>query len=44
VLYSPYKPENWKMLEIIGSSEFKKIVDEVGGYDTLQTGTTNFFS
>jgi molybdate-binding protein/DNA-binding transcriptional regulator YhcF (GntR family) len=32
------------MLEIIGSSEFKKIVDEVGGYDTSQTGTTIFFS
>jgi molybdate-binding protein/DNA-binding transcriptional regulator YhcF (GntR family) len=32
------------MLEIIGSSEFKKIVDEVGGYDTSQTGTTIYFS
>jgi molybdate-binding protein/DNA-binding transcriptional regulator YhcF (GntR family) len=32
------------MLEIIASDEFKKIVDEVGGYDTSQTGTTTFFS
>jgi len=32
------------MLEIIGSDEFKKIVDSVGGYDTSQTGTTIFVS
>jgi molybdate-binding protein/DNA-binding transcriptional regulator YhcF (GntR family) len=32
------------MLEIIASAEFKKIVDEVGGYDTSQTGTATFFS
>jgi molybdate-binding protein/DNA-binding transcriptional regulator YhcF (GntR family) len=31
------------MLEIIASDEFKKIVDEVGGYDTSQTGATTFF-
>jgi molybdate-binding protein/DNA-binding transcriptional regulator YhcF (GntR family) len=30
------------MLEIIGSEEFKKVVDGVGGYDTSQTGTTTF--
>jgi molybdate-binding protein/DNA-binding transcriptional regulator YhcF (GntR family) len=30
------------MLGIIGSDEFKKIVDSVGGYDTSQTGTTTF--
>jgi molybdate-binding protein/DNA-binding transcriptional regulator YhcF (GntR family) len=32
------------MLQIIGSDEFKKIVDGVGGYDTSQTGTTIFLS
>jgi hypothetical protein len=32
------------MLKIIVSDEFKKIVDEVGGYDTSQTGTATFFS
>ncbi len=32
------------MLEIIGSDEFKKIVDGVGGYDTSQTGTTTLIS
>jgi molybdate-binding protein/DNA-binding transcriptional regulator YhcF (GntR family) len=32
------------MLEIVRSSEFKKIVDGVGGYDTSQTGTTTFIS
>lgn len=30
------------MLQIIRSDEFKKAVDEVGGYDTSQTGTTTF--
>ncbi len=30
------------VLEIIRSSEFKKIVDEMGGYDTSQTGDTDF--
>jgi molybdate-binding protein/DNA-binding transcriptional regulator YhcF (GntR family) len=30
------------MLEIIGSDEFKKIVNGVGGYDTSQTGTSTF--
>jgi molybdate-binding protein/DNA-binding transcriptional regulator YhcF (GntR family) len=38
-----YRSERLKpMLEIIGSDEFKKIVDGVGGYDTSQTGTTTF--
>jgi molybdate-binding protein/DNA-binding transcriptional regulator YhcF (GntR family) len=32
------------MLKIVGSAEFKKIVDEVGGYDTSQTGTTTFLN
>jgi molybdate-binding protein/DNA-binding transcriptional regulator YhcF (GntR family) len=32
------------MLEIIGSDEFKKIVNGVGGYDTSQTGTTTIIS
>ena len=32
------------MLEIIASAEFKKIVEDVGGYDTSQTGTTTFYS
>jgi molybdate-binding protein/DNA-binding transcriptional regulator YhcF (GntR family) len=32
------------MLQIIGSAEFKKIVDGVGGYDTSQTGTITFVS
>ncbi len=30
------------MLQIIRSDEFKKAVDEVGGYDTSQTGATTF--
>lgn len=30
------------LLEIIRSSEFKKIVDQVEGYDTSETGTTIF--
>ncbi|MBN1189765.1 MAG: GntR family transcriptional regulator [Dehalococcoidales bacterium] len=30
------------VLEIIRSSEFKKIVDEMGGYDTAHTGNTEF--
>jgi ribosomal protein S17E len=30
------------MLETIASKEFKKIVNEVGGYDTSQTGKTTF--
>jgi molybdate-binding protein/DNA-binding transcriptional regulator YhcF (GntR family) len=38
-----YRSERFApMLEIIGSDEFKKIVDGVGGYDTSQTGTTTF--
>jgi len=37
-------PRLTPMLEIIASDDFKKIVDEVGGYDTSQTGTTTFFS
>jgi molybdate-binding protein/DNA-binding transcriptional regulator YhcF (GntR family) len=38
-----YRNERLKpMLEIIGSDEFKKIVDGVGGYDTSQTGATTF--
>lgn len=32
------------MLEIVISDEFKKIVNEVGGYDTSQTGLTTFLS
>lgn len=32
------------MLEIVISDEFKKIVNEVGGYDTSQTGVTTFLS
>jgi molybdate-binding protein/DNA-binding transcriptional regulator YhcF (GntR family) len=32
------------MLKIIGSDEFKKIVNGVGGYDTSQTGQTTFVS
>ncbi len=32
------------MLKIIGSEEFKKIVDKVGGYDTSLTGVTKFVS
>jgi putative molybdopterin biosynthesis protein len=32
------------MLEIIASDEFKKIADQVGGYDTSKTGMTTFFS
>jgi putative molybdopterin biosynthesis protein len=40
-----YRSERLKpMLAIIGSDEFKKIVDGVGGYDTSQTGTTKFVS
>jgi molybdate-binding protein/DNA-binding transcriptional regulator YhcF (GntR family) len=35
-------PRLASMLQIIASSEFKKIVDRVGGYDTSQTGTTTF--
>jgi len=30
------------LLELAGSEEFKKIVDQVGGYDTSQTGMTTF--
>lgn len=30
------------MLEIIATEEFKKIVNEVGGYNTSQTGRTTF--
>jgi molybdate-binding protein/DNA-binding transcriptional regulator YhcF (GntR family) len=30
------------LLEIIGSAEFKKVVDGLGGYDTSQTGSTTF--
>jgi molybdate-binding protein/DNA-binding transcriptional regulator YhcF (GntR family) len=30
------------LMEIIKSSEFKKVVDEMGGYDTAQTGDTVF--
>jgi molybdate-binding protein/DNA-binding transcriptional regulator YhcF (GntR family) len=30
------------MLEIINSEEFKKVVNEMGGYDTAQTGDTIF--
>jgi molybdate-binding protein/DNA-binding transcriptional regulator YhcF (GntR family) len=30
------------MLEIIASEEFKKLVDQIGGYDTSQTGATTF--
>jgi molybdate-binding protein/DNA-binding transcriptional regulator YhcF (GntR family) len=37
-------PRLASMLEIIGSDEFKKIVDKVGGYDTSQTGVTKFVS
>jgi len=32
------------MLEIIKSDEFKRIVNEVDGYDTSQTGITTFVS
>lgn len=28
------------LLEIIQSEEFKKVVSEMGGYDTAQTGET----
>jgi molybdate-binding protein/DNA-binding transcriptional regulator YhcF (GntR family) len=30
------------LLEIIRSDEFKRVVDEMGGYDTSQTGETTF--
>jgi molybdate-binding protein/DNA-binding transcriptional regulator YhcF (GntR family) len=30
------------MLEIIASDEFKTIIDDIGGYDTSQTGTATF--
>jgi molybdate-binding protein/DNA-binding transcriptional regulator YhcF (GntR family) len=30
------------LLDIIRSEDFKKVVDNVGGYDTSQTGTTTF--
>jgi molybdate-binding protein/DNA-binding transcriptional regulator YhcF (GntR family) len=40
-----YRSPRFKpMLDIINSSEFKKIVDGVGGYDTSQTGTTKLIS
>jgi molybdate-binding protein/DNA-binding transcriptional regulator YhcF (GntR family) len=40
-----YRSPRFKpMLDIIGSDEFKKIVNGVGGYDTSQTGTTTFLS
>ncbi len=29
--------------EIVASEEFKKVVHEMGGYDTSHTGTTVFF-
>jgi len=30
------------LLELIASDDFKKVVDQVGGYDTSQTGMTTF--
>ena len=30
------------LLELIASEDFKKVVDQVGGYDTSQTGMTTF--
>ena len=30
-------------LEIVTSDEFRKVVNQVGGYDTSQTGLTAFF-
>jgi molybdate-binding protein/DNA-binding transcriptional regulator YhcF (GntR family) len=30
-------------LEIVTSDEFRKVVNQIGGYDTSQTGLTNFF-
>jgi hypothetical protein len=32
------------LLQIIKSDEFKRVVNEVDGYDTSQTGTTTFIS
>ncbi len=31
------------LLEIVTSEEFRNVVDQVGGYDTSQTGVTTFF-
>ena len=30
------------LLELIASEDFRKVVDQIGGYDTSQTGTTTF--
>jgi molybdate-binding protein/DNA-binding transcriptional regulator YhcF (GntR family) len=30
------------LLELVTSEDFRKVVDQVGGYDTSQTGTTTF--
>ena len=36
-----YRKKSFRaMLKTVGSVEFKKIVDQIGGYDTSQTGTT----
>ena len=38
-----YRSELFKtLLEIINNGNFRKVVDNIGGYDTSQTGTTTF--